>query len=221
MVGNSMGGFISAELAINFPQRVERLVLVSPAGLSTYGTPGGPRALAGCAGSGAGRRDGWLGRRPRRRVRPPAHMRGAVLGLIVRHPGRLPAALVAEQIRGGGKPGFLRRCRPTSTTTPPPPPPDRLPHPDRVGLPRPCYHRARRRRYAELIPNSRKVIFEDTGHVAELERPVEFNALLAEFLERVGDVGDGASRDLEPCRCGPATEPKKDEPGPAGPYMRP
>ena len=36
VVGNSMGGFISAELAIAFPQRVERLVLVAPAGLSTY-----------------------------------------------------------------------------------------------------------------------------------------------------------------------------------------
>ncbi len=37
-------------------------------------------------------------------------------------------------------------------------------------------------RFAESIPGSRKVIFEDTGHVAMLERPAEFNALLAEFL---------------------------------------
>ena len=28
VVGNSMGGFIGAELAIQFPQRVERLTLV-------------------------------------------------------------------------------------------------------------------------------------------------------------------------------------------------
>ena len=34
LVGNSMGGFISAELAIAYPQRVERLVLVSAAGLT-------------------------------------------------------------------------------------------------------------------------------------------------------------------------------------------
>ncbi len=32
VVGNSMGGFIAAELAIAFPQRVERLVLISAAG---------------------------------------------------------------------------------------------------------------------------------------------------------------------------------------------
>jgi len=34
IVGNSMGGFIGAELAIQHPERVERLVLVAAAGLS-------------------------------------------------------------------------------------------------------------------------------------------------------------------------------------------
>ena len=36
--------------------------------------------------------------------------------------------------------------------------------------------------FAELIPNSRKVVFEDTGHMAMLERPAAFNALLRDFL---------------------------------------
>src|SRR3954470_4811460 len=34
LVGNSMGGFIAAEVAIQYPERVERLVLVSAAGLT-------------------------------------------------------------------------------------------------------------------------------------------------------------------------------------------
>jgi len=34
LLGNSMGGFIGAELAIRYPQRIERLVLVAAAGLS-------------------------------------------------------------------------------------------------------------------------------------------------------------------------------------------
>src|SRR5262249_32829500 len=34
VVGNSMGGFVGAELAIAFPTRVRRLVLISAAGLS-------------------------------------------------------------------------------------------------------------------------------------------------------------------------------------------
>jgi pimeloyl-ACP methyl ester carboxylesterase len=37
--------------------------------------------------------------------------------------------------------------------------------------------------FEELIPNARKVVFEDTGHMAMLERPAEFNALLERFLD--------------------------------------
>ena len=36
--------------------------------------------------------------------------------------------------------------------------------------------------FARLIPDSRLVIFEDTGHMAMLERPAAFNALLEDFL---------------------------------------
>ncbi len=36
--------------------------------------------------------------------------------------------------------------------------------------------------YERLIPNARKVIFEDTGHMSMIERPAAFNALLEEFL---------------------------------------
>ena len=36
--------------------------------------------------------------------------------------------------------------------------------------------------FAELVPNSRKVIYADTGHMAMLERPAAFNALLSDFL---------------------------------------
>jgi pimeloyl-ACP methyl ester carboxylesterase len=36
--------------------------------------------------------------------------------------------------------------------------------------------------FERLIPNARKVVYEDTGHMAMLERPAAFNALLGEFL---------------------------------------
>ena len=38
--------------------------------------------------------------------------------------------------------------------------------------------------YEELIPDSELVVFADTGHVAMLERPDAFNALLRDFLAR-------------------------------------
>jgi pimeloyl-ACP methyl ester carboxylesterase len=36
--------------------------------------------------------------------------------------------------------------------------------------------------YEQLIPNARKVILKDTGHLPMIERPIAFNALLEEFL---------------------------------------
>ena len=111
VVGNSMGGFIGAELAIAFPQRVERLVLVSPAG-HLHATPTrAPRApcrrcaaaSASLAGSAA-----WLASRSDTVARR-ARLRAATLGRRRRAtPSRLPAPLAAEQLRGAGKPGFLQ-----------------------------------------------------------------------------------------------------------------
>jgi pimeloyl-ACP methyl ester carboxylesterase len=61
VVGNSMGGFIGAELALAFPTRVERLMLVSAAGLSITEIPHQPlRAVAAVfAAGGGGGGGGW------------------------------------------------------------------------------------------------------------------------------------------------------------------
>jgi 4,5:9,10-diseco-3-hydroxy-5,9,17-trioxoandrosta-1(10),2-diene-4-oate hydrolase len=185
VVGNSMGGFISAELAIAFPERVERLVLVSPAGLSTYNHPGATRALPTLRRTNRiiAAYTGWVVSKADIVTRRPG-LRNATLGLVTRHPSRLPAALVAEQIRGAGKPGFIQALEANLNY-------DfrhRLPEiacptlivwgaADRVITARDAAV------YAELIPGSRKVVYEDTGHMAMLERPDTFNALLRDFLE--------------------------------------
>ncbi|MDX6565629.1 MAG: hypothetical protein QOE10_1291 [Gaiellales bacterium] len=184
VIGNSMGGFIAAELAIACPQRVERLVLISAAGISTYADKRTARALptlrrserilAASAAWMASRSDTVARRR---------RLREATLALVVRHPGRLPAPLAAEQLRGAGKPGFLQaiesildydfrdRLReiacPTLIVWGDG---DRLINVRDADV------------FAELIPGSRLVVFEDTGHMAMLERPRAFNALLKEFL---------------------------------------
>ncbi len=184
VVGNSMGGFIAAELAIAFPQRVERLVLISAAGVSTTNHPGTTRAvpaltllnpaLAAGAAWVAGK-SSVLARR--------AHLRDALLNVVVRHPSRLPAALAAEQLRGAGKPGFLQGLEAILHYDVR----ERLPE---IACPTLIVWGDGDRLipvrdadvFAELIPDSRKVIFEDTGHMAMLERPAAFNALLEDFL---------------------------------------
>ncbi len=184
VVGNSMGGFISAELAIAFPQRVERLVLVSPAGISTYRdrretlVPVLRRfepAMTALTAWGGTHADAITSR--------PA-LRRAVLGGLVRHPDRLSATMAAELVRGAGKPGFVQALQANFDFDFR----DRL-HEivcptlivwgerDQVVTVRDAAV------YAELIPGSRKIILPDTGHLAMVERPDVFNALLNEFLE--------------------------------------
>jgi pimeloyl-ACP methyl ester carboxylesterase len=185
LVGNSMGGFISAELAIAFPQRVERLVLVSAAGISTNGRRDVQRAVP------ALRRmervvaayTTWVAAHSDAVARHPG-LRNAALGLVTRHPSRLNPALAAEQLRGAGKPGFMQALQAN------------LDYPIRERLPEiacptlivwgeedkviPVRDAGV---FEELIPGSRKVLFEDTGHMAMLERPAAFNQLLEEFLD--------------------------------------
>jgi pimeloyl-ACP methyl ester carboxylesterase len=184
VIGNSMGGFIAAELAIAFPQRVERLVLISAAGVSTTNHPGSTRAVPvlrrldrtlARGGAWVAAESDVLSRR--------ARMRDALLGVVVRHPSRLPPALAAEQLRGAGKPGFLQGLRAVLDYDVR----ERLPE---IACPTLIVWGEGDRLipvrdadvFAELIGDSRKVIFEDTGHMAMLERPAAFNALLEDFL---------------------------------------
>jgi pimeloyl-ACP methyl ester carboxylesterase len=184
VVGNSMGGFTAAELAIAFPQRVERLVLVSPAGISTYGHPGATRALPTLRRleSLLAAYTGWLASKADIVARRP-RLRNLTLNVVALHPELLPPPLAAEQLRGSGKPGFLQALEANLTY-------DyrhRLPE---IACPTLIVWGAQDRLitvrdaavYAEMIPNSRKLILEDTGHTAMLERPAQFNELLEKFL---------------------------------------
>ena len=59
---------------------------------------------------------GWVASQSDTVARRP-RLRNATLSLVARHPGRLPAALAAEQIRGAGKPGFMPGAAGASATT--------------------------------------------------------------------------------------------------------
>ena len=183
VVGNSMGGFIGSELAIQFPARVERLVLISAAGLSienmrnehllaalhTFDT-----RLAAYVG--------WLGSQSEGLTRRPRSRR-AMFGIVAHRPDKLPAPLIAEQIRGSGKPGFVPALDALTNY----PIRDRL---SEIACPTLIVWGSKDRLvpvgdaddFERLIPNSRKVVWPDTGHMAMLERPEAFNRLLAAFL---------------------------------------
>ena len=184
VVGNSMGGFVAAELAIAYPQRVERLGLVSAAGLSIaeLRLEHAARALARIERLVAFY-GGWIASRSSMLARR-AGLRRLVLSAIAAYPDRLPAPLVAEQVAGAGRPGLLPALRAMSA----------YPLRDRLGeivCPTLIVWGERDKlvpvsdagEFERLIPGSRQVGYPDTGHVPMLERPDCFNEDLRAFLE--------------------------------------
>jgi pimeloyl-ACP methyl ester carboxylesterase len=189
VVGNSMGGFAAAELALSYPARVERLVLVSAAGLSIEEyrrTPllVGARIWAGTATWLGARGDAVVRRRRARRLG---------LQLIVRYPERLSPALTFELTRGAGTPGFVPAMEALLSYGYR----DRL---ARIEVPTlvvwgrndMLVPRGDARQYVELIgSNARREMFEDTGHLSMVERPTRFNRMLAEFAAGEGEPEAG------------------------------
>jgi pimeloyl-ACP methyl ester carboxylesterase len=188
VIGSSMGGFIAAELAISFPARVERLVLVSAAGLSIEYQRRQPLLTLARVSSATARywtsRSDLIVRRPR--------LREAAMAGVLRYPRRLSPALTWELVQGTGKRGFYpalealmsysfrRRLREIEVPA--------LVVWGRNDLLVPV---SDAEKFAELIgDNARVVVFEDTAHAPMIERPSRFNALLAEFLR--GDAAPEA-----------------------------
>ncbi len=186
VVGNSMGGLVAAELAIAHPQRVERLVLVSAAGLQIAELRLG-RALAALALTRVdwvvGLYGGWVAAHSEtvaRRMR----LRRLMFAGIARHPEVVPWPIVAEQAQGFGRPGFLPALRAMASYALR----NRL---GEIACPTLVIWGANDRlvplrdadAFQRLIGDARKVVYRDTGHVPMLERPARFNADLRGFLE--------------------------------------
>jgi pimeloyl-ACP methyl ester carboxylesterase len=189
LVGNSMGGFIGAELAIRYPQRIERLVLVAAAGLSVeYIRTKRQKGLRHRAENIAFFYIGWAASRSptvaRRR-----RLRSALLLIVAAHPDRLPAPLTYELVHGSGKPGFNDALEALCSY----PIRERLPE---IECPTLIVWGTKDRLvplkdasvFEELIDDSRKLIYQDTGHLTMLERPARFNRDVREFLQE--DPGD-------------------------------
>jgi pimeloyl-ACP methyl ester carboxylesterase len=184
IVGHSMGGFTAAEMAIQFPRRVERLVLEAAAGISSNDLQREP-VLAGARvvaalGTRAATASERLAVRPR--------MRWLAMQAVARYPSRLRSDFVFEQLSHTGTEGFLPaleaimsydfRDRLGDVSCP-----TLIVWGDKDGLvPFKDAHE-----YEKLIDGARKVVFEDTGHSPMMERPQTFNDCLAEFLSEESD----------------------------------
>jgi len=180
LVGNSMGGFVSAEVAIQFPARVARLVLVSAAGITTTNVSRAPVTAGFRVAAAIGARTAAMSEKVV--VRP--RLRAPIYSSFIRYPNRIPTDLLYEITRGSGRPGFMPALRAIFEYDFR----DRLSEircPTLIvwGSEDLLVPRSDADEFEHLIPNSRKVLFEDTGHTAMIERPPTFNNCLLEFLD--------------------------------------
>jgi len=195
LVGNSMGGFISAEVAIQFPQHVDRLILVSAAGITSADLDRRPIQTLGRIATALTNWSAPLDRK----IASRAKARHLALALVARHPSLLKADLAYEGFfKGTGKPGFndaLLACLEYDFR-------ERLPE---IGVPTLIVWGEQdsiipvkdANEFERLIPDSRKVVMTQTGHITMAERPAAFNDLMMDFLAESGPAslaGHGALR---------------------------
>ncbi|MEA2132318.1 MAG: hypothetical protein QOC68_227 [Solirubrobacteraceae bacterium] len=193
VVGNSMGGFVAAEMAIRRPERVQRLAVVSAAVFwQTYRRAQPLVQLARMSDAIVARAltrvTDDVATRPRLRS-------WALATAGFRYPHLIDKDLAHEMVRSARRTdGFLPALEALADF----PLEEELP---KISCPALIVWGAHdtlvpvkdAKRMEELIPDSRRVVFERTGHVAMLERPERFNRLLREFLDEEPDQSEGAA----------------------------
>jgi pimeloyl-ACP methyl ester carboxylesterase len=180
VVGNSMGGLVAGEAVLSGPERFDRLVLVSAAGLINTWMPRERGAATSRAWGTFGPGVGALAREivVRRRARY------LVFRFFMRHPGRLRKELLWEQMASGLPAPAFGDAMASAIEYDARHRLEEIEIPvlivwgtDDWIIPSAAAHSYNRR-----IPHSELAIFEETGHVPQLERPARFNRLLEEFL---------------------------------------
>jgi len=180
LAGNSMGGLVAAEAVLTEPSRFSHLVLVSAAGFINTWLPHERGRATSHAWNTFGRPFGAAARFfvTHRRARY------LMFRFAIRYPGRLGKELLWEQMASGVPcPGFADALDAVIEYDAR----DRL---EEIEIPVMIVWGTRdwvipsaaALSYNRRIPHSRLEIFEDTGHVPQLERPARFNAVLDEFL---------------------------------------
>ncbi len=187
LIGHSMGGAVAMQVAMQFPQQVQSLVLVSSAGL------GKQAALALRIATLP-----WLGEyllRPGRRESTIAGLQSIFLDPqkvteemidisheLAHQPGALASFLATLRSMGtilGGKPSFLNPIRQALGTI-------HVPVLVIWGRQDPTIPV----RYAQMAMTGfrdvRLHLFEQCGHLPQLEYPEQFNRLVGEFLTGKG-----------------------------------
>ncbi len=181
VVGNSMGGFVSAQALTQDPERFVKLVLVSAAGISHATAIRGPAVTA--ARMMVIVAPYTLGLQEKGLLRPG--LRFQIMRQVFHDPLKLRYELLYEFVHSGpGTDGFLPAVHGLTGY-------DFLDHLERIEAPAWIVWGRNDRvvppadalGYGDRLRNSTTSIYDETGHCAMAERPVRFNRELEAFLE--------------------------------------
>ena len=192
VVGNSLGGSVVAELALRFPERVGALAFVSAACL----TPADLESRAAQVALVAGGRiaSSFLRGSQGAVARPRA--RHLLWSAVVRHPTRIANDTLYELAGGSRPPGAAGALAALSVH-------DLSGDLGAIGVPTlvvhgrddvliPCEDSEQ---LARMIRGAELVVFDDTGHMPMVERPVPFDDALLDFARRVRTGGAAEPQD--------------------------
>ena len=179
VIGNSMGGFVAAEIGISHADFVRRIVLCSAAGISVTNLKRRPVLTAARISAAV---TNFVIAHRTSMVRRPG-LRHLMLAYVFRHPSRIAPDLAYHLMSGSDSPGFIPALDALTDYDFR----DRL---DDVKVPvllvwgedDNLVPVADADEFERLIPDACKVVLDDTGHVPMLERPSTFNDLVVDFL---------------------------------------
>ncbi|MFN8542762.1 MAG: alpha/beta fold hydrolase [Candidatus Binatia bacterium] len=201
LVGQSLGGGVVMQMAYQFPERCERLVLVGSGGLGrevhlllrALTVPGAEQALPLVWGEGlrdlAGRIAGWLGRTGMRAAPHVEEMWRSLSSLADTDSRRAYCRTLRAVVDPGGQAVSAKDRLYLATRMP-----TLIVWGDRDPF-IPVRHAIEAH---EVIPGSRLEIFEDVGHFPHCEAPARFVEVLVDFLTstRPAQLSEREMRDL-------------------------
>jgi pimeloyl-ACP methyl ester carboxylesterase len=175
VVGISMGGFISLEFTLNYPQLVEKLVLVSTSGGGLTHVPASPRIWGVMLRRGQGE-VGEMARVVYSQIMAP--------GFAASHPEVMDTIIKIARYRPMSREVYARQFRACLTHNAA----GRL---NQIAIPTLVIHGDKDplvplpngRRLANKINGAKFIIYPDVGHIPIIERKAEFNRDVLNFLK--------------------------------------
>ncbi len=186
VAGNSLGGVVVAELALRFPERVGSLVFVAAACLTPADLESRTAQIALVAG---GRFASLFLRGANGPVSRP-RARHLVWATLLRHPTRIAPDTLYELAGRERPPGAMAALTALAAH-------DISGELGAIAAPTLVVHGADdvlipcadAQELASLIPGAKLVVFDDTGHMPMVERPVRFDEALLEFAAGATPAG--------------------------------